>query len=249
MENLDTYLNLCTEVYDLSKPVPPEDAYYFYRSYMSQANGAILEPMCGTGRFMLPFIEEGFNVSGFDTSKYMLNALKSKADLKKLHPNVWQGFAQNLSTTERYNLIFIPSGSFGLIIDPLTVKSTLQKFYDHLTNDGIFVFEAETFKSVPQLGIWRGSKWLRVDGKIILLSTFATLESNICSSIGKYELIEHNKIIHTEIEELKVRLYETEELVILLKQTGFKDIKTIKAFDPSKPSDLNDEVIIYECRK
>ena len=48
----DTYLNLCTQVYDLSKPQPPQDEYEFYRSYATAANGLILEPMCGTGRFL-----------------------------------------------------------------------------------------------------------------------------------------------------------------------------------------------------
>ncbi|WP_279611726.1 hypothetical protein [Candidatus Sarmatiella mevalonica] len=29
---LDTYLSLCTQVYELSKPTPPSDAYAFYRN-------------------------------------------------------------------------------------------------------------------------------------------------------------------------------------------------------------------------
>ena len=65
---LDTYLSLCTEVYDLSKPNPEEDDYAFYRDYALKANGLILEPMCGTGRFLLPLLEEGFNVHGFDAA-------------------------------------------------------------------------------------------------------------------------------------------------------------------------------------
>ena len=58
MKQLDTYLNLCTEAYDLSKPNPPEDAYAFYRDYAISANGPILEPMCGTGRFLLPLLKK-----------------------------------------------------------------------------------------------------------------------------------------------------------------------------------------------
>jgi len=41
----ETYLNLCTQVYDLSKPHPPEDVYAFYRSYAAKVKGPILEPM------------------------------------------------------------------------------------------------------------------------------------------------------------------------------------------------------------
>ena len=68
-KTLDAYLSLCTKVYGLSKPNPPEDAYAFYRDYAMKANGPILEPMCGTGRFLLPLLEEGFNVHGFDASQ------------------------------------------------------------------------------------------------------------------------------------------------------------------------------------
>jgi hypothetical protein len=32
-KTLDTYLGLCTEVYELSKPDVPRDAYAFYREY------------------------------------------------------------------------------------------------------------------------------------------------------------------------------------------------------------------------
>ena len=65
-QKLDTYLDLCTQVYDLNKPRPPEDAYAFYRSYLMEAKGAVLEPMCGTGRFFLPLLEEGFDVYDYD---------------------------------------------------------------------------------------------------------------------------------------------------------------------------------------
>jgi hypothetical protein len=62
MKSLDTYVNLCTQVYDISKPVPPKDKYAFYLSYVVSANGRILEPMCGTGRFLLPLVVEGFDI-------------------------------------------------------------------------------------------------------------------------------------------------------------------------------------------
>ena len=88
IKNLDTYLSLCTEIYDLSKPNSPEDAYAFYRDYAIKANSPILEPMCGTGRFLLPLLEEGFNIHGFDASDHMLEALHAKAKAKNLEVTV-----------------------------------------------------------------------------------------------------------------------------------------------------------------
>lgn len=249
IKTLNTYLSLCTEVYELSKPNPPEDVYAFYRDYAMRANGPILEPMCGTGRFLLPLLEEGFNVHGFDASDHMLKVLHAKAKTKNLDATVWKGFVEDLKRPEKYNLIFIPSGSFCLIIDLATVKSALQAIYDHLSDNGVFLFEAETLNAVPQQGIWRGSVWPKLTGQKIILSQLATMESDICTSLCKYELMESGKIIHTEIEELRVKIYDQDQLVEMLKAVGFKHIHTLKAFDrSSQPANL-DESIVYECRK
>lgn len=249
MKKLNTYLSLCTEVYDLSKPKPEEDAYAFYRAYALNATGPILEPMCGTGRFLLPLFEEGFNVHGFDASDNMLEALHAKAHDRNLKPTVWKGFTEDLKRPEKYSLIFIPSGSFCLIIDTEAIKSAIKTFYDHLSDDGVLLFEGETHKAVPPLNIWRGSKWNRSDGKMIMFSSCAALEGNVCSSMGKYELIHHNSIIRTEIEELKVRIYEPSELIEILNGCGFKHIRTIKAFEHYAAPGNDDESIVYECRK
>lgn len=249
MKKLDTYLSLCTEVYDLSKPRPPEDAYAFYRSYVAKANGSILEPMCGTGRFLLPLLEEGFNIQGFDASEHMLEALRVKAKAKNLKPLIWKGFIEDLKRSEKYNLIFIPSGSFCLITDLEAVKSALKIFHDHLTDDGILLFESETRNSVPQLDIWRGSVWHKPNGEMIILSQLATLDDKICNSIGKYELSSNNRIIHTEVEELRVRIYDPYELTDILRNSGFQNIRVVKAFNNTVIPDSNDEVIVYDCRK
>jgi SAM-dependent methyltransferase len=248
IKTLDTYLSLCTEVYDLSKPKASEDAYAFYRNYATKANGSILEPMCGTGRFLLPLLEEGFNVHGFDASDHMLKALHAKAKAKNLEPTVWKGFVEGLKRPERYNLIFIPSGSFCLMIDPVVVKAALKTLYDHLSDEGVLLFEAETLQAVPPLDVWHGSVWHKPNGQMIICSAFATMQDHVCNSIGKYELVHNNSIIHTEIEILKVRIYGSHALTEMLKSCGFK-VRTIKAFAAEATPDENDESIVYECKK
>jgi hypothetical protein len=157
-------------------------------------------------------------------------------------------FVEDLKRPEKYNLIFIPSGSFYLIIDPPCVMRSLKTLYDHLSDDGILLFEGETLKAVPPLGCWRGSVWHKPNGQMICLSQLATMGDNVCNSIGKYELIHNNSIIHTEIEELKVRIYESHELIEILKSCGFK-VRTIKAFEAGATPDENDESVVYECRR
>ena len=120
--------------------------------------------------------------------------------------------------------------------------------YDHLSDEGVLLFESETLKAVPPLDVWRGSVWRKPNGHMIMLSQLATMEGNVCNSMGKYELIDSNSIIHTEIEELKVRIYDPLELTEILKSCGFK-VRAIKAFEAKVSPDENDESVVYECRK
>ena len=249
LKNLNTYLGLCAEVYDLSKPDAPKEAYAFYQGYAKMAKGRILEPMCGTGRFLIPLLKEGFDIHGFDASQHMLDQLQKKDSAKNLSLTVWHGFAQNLNRPEKYALIFIPSGSFCLITDESEARIVLKALYNHLIESGVLLFEVETINAVPELGSWRGSMWPKPDGTTILLSQLATLDGGICKSLGKYELISENKIIHTEIEEYQLRIYEQDNLMNMLKDSGFQNICRMKAFDSRKQPSANDDSVVYECKK
>lgn len=251
MKQLDTYLDLCTQVYDLSKPTPPKDAYAFYRTYVEQVGGNILEPMCGTGRFLIPQLEEGFKIEGFDASPQMLSALTTKANKLDLKPTVWQGYVENFKTDKKYDLIYIPSGSFGLIIDPKAVSETLEILYASLNDGGIFVFEGVTLKAIPnQFGIPRSSLYRRDDDSMIIASFFdLPPQGNVGTTICRYELVQKNEIIKTEIEDFKLRLYDPSDLTEELKSVGFSTVRLVKAFDRSRLPDENDEVIVFECTK
>lgn len=249
--NLDTYLNLCTEYYDLDKPDAPQDALDFYSQYVQLAKASILEPMCGTGRFLIPMLEKELDIEGFDASAFMLDRLRQKCVTKNLHPKIWKGFLHELKEKNKYDLVFIPSGSFGLIIESDQAKICLKKIFDALLDDGIFVFEAETLNAIPQqLNIWKGSVRKRPDNKSIILSTLDLPPiDNVVTTICRYDLVDGHAVINTEIENFRVRLYEPELLCNILKDVGFTTIKMIKAFDHTKEPGSNDEVIIYECRK
>ncbi len=49
------YGSLCTEMYEILHEKAPEDELQFYLSY-AQKGMRILEPLCGSGRFLVPFL-------------------------------------------------------------------------------------------------------------------------------------------------------------------------------------------------
>jgi hypothetical protein len=111
MDKLSTYLDLCTLYYELDKPEPPKGDFDFYLEYIKNANSPILEPMCGTGRFLVPYLDLGYEIKGFDASSSMLSKLNQKISDQEFSSRIWQGFIQDLCIEEKFKLIFIPSGA------------------------------------------------------------------------------------------------------------------------------------------
>ena len=93
IEEKNYYGNLCTEMYEILHVEAPQDELNFYLSYAEKGK-KILEPLCGSGRFLVPFVERGLDISGIDLSNEMLQKLKQKlpeakvvqADIMKYSP-------------------------------------------------------------------------------------------------------------------------------------------------------------------
>src|SRR5438477_1560720 len=245
------YLSLATEFFDLDKPIAAPEEYAFFRHYLAQATGPILEPMCGTGRYLIPYIEEGFIVEGFDASPYMLNALHAKCVQKNINPYVWEQFLENVPTTKQYNLIFIPDSSFCLFLEPAQIVTALQKIYQLLQTDGTFVFDVETVYAIPaKTGLWHGKAYKKSDGTTIVSSTLPLgIENNIASVICRYELMDGTEIIKTEMEYFQIRLYYPHELETILKNIGFSQVKQIEAYDLGSTPSAQDYTVVFECKK
>jgi len=245
------YYKLCTEFYDLDKPEEPADAFDFYLKYVQEAQGPILEPMCGSGRFLLPLLARGFDVHGVDASSFMLEACRARAAQQGLAPELFQQTLEALELPRRYALAFIPAGSFGLITQQAQALEALRRLHAALLPEGKLVLEVdrpafETSTSWP----W-GGRWLkRPDGALIVMSWLGQYAASerISYSLHRYELVIDGRVVETEMEEFNLRAYELQEFQTLLEAAGFVDVKPLKAFEQCAP-DADDEGLVFECRR
>jgi SAM-dependent methyltransferase len=250
-KNLVMYAKLCVEFYDMEEHPNHEHALSFYMRHAKMAQGPILEPMCGSGRFLIPMLKEGLDVEGFDASSHMLNALRQKySQITEKEAPVTEQFVQDFVSDKYFSLIFIPYGSWGLITDMYEVKKALEVLFRRLLPGGKFIIEIETVASVCQpVGISRRATHTRADGLILALS-FTTAYNDatqLFQSYSRYESIINNKIKEQEEELFEQYLYRIDELDYMLDEVGFTQIKKYPAFDPTQQVDLNTPIIIYEC--
>lgn len=246
------YGKLCTQLYDMDKPSAPEEELDFYLSYVKGRNFKILEPMCGSGRFLIPFLERGYEIDGFDISEDMLNACKHKCKLKNLKDRVFHSSIEDFEPIEKYDLIMMPGGSFSVLIENESVLTSLRKLKESLNEDGVLLIEVLTpAAKCKNTDNWSESnKKVRDDGKVIVESSKSYYdEANkiICFPL-KYELFDNGKLLESEEMDLHIRLYEVGEIVSLIKAAGFESVKLIKAYDREEGPSMQDELVVIECR-
>src|SRR5438128_1166120 len=76
------------------------------RARARAANGPVLEPMCGSGRFLLALLAAGIDVDGIDASAAMLDACRRHAAARGLAPSLHAAALERLALPRRYALAF-----------------------------------------------------------------------------------------------------------------------------------------------
>jgi len=251
IKSSNPYKDLCAEYYELDKPFASQDALTYYLGHAKKARGPILEPMCGTGRFLIPLVQAGFEVTGFDNSPHMLNICKAKCQDKKLQCKLLEVSFSHFNPTQKYKMVFISSGSFSLLTTPKEICNALSCINNILEEDGIFIFEVETLNAISKsIGTWIASWMKKKDDSLIVLNRASMFdeEASIETTLCRYEHWKNNTINQTEVEEFCLKLYKTQEIESLLNKQGFKVLKRLTPYSNKKAQD-NAEIILYECIK
>ncbi len=248
---MDTYRRLCTEYYDLSKPQAPPDAVEFYLRLFHQGQGPVLEPMCGSGRFLLPFLERGIDIDGVDGSPQMLDACHRHCRDKGLEVTLYQQLVEELDLPRGYGFIMIPAGSFGLIIDRAAATEALRRLHRHLLLGGHLVLEIETLFAVPpNLGKWRQGRLARPDGSELVFNALPGYDKadQVQHDTHRYEVVRDGVAVDSEIEYLSIRFYRPDEFRRMLTDTGFTNIRISAASRDLPPGD-EDATVVFHCQK
>nr|WP_242844773.1 class I SAM-dependent methyltransferase [Clostridium botulinum] len=233
-------------MYELLHPVAPEDELQFYLQY-AKDEMKILEPLCGTGRFLVPFLKKGFNITGFDMSTEMLEQLYKKAP----NAQVFESSIEKFCPKEKCDYIFITSGSFSLFLDEGTAFNVLVKMKEALASKGKFVFAAETTANIiPDREEYLKNCGVKTkEGYDIIFKSksFYNKNKKILSTPSLYELYDGGNLLGKEEMDFRIKLYDFGELDKLILKAGFKGSYVFSDFKRSKPIDRNSETFLYEC--
>lgn len=218
---------------------------FFYLDVVKKHGQPVLDVGCGTGRILLDFMGQGFDIDGVDNSPDMLALCKQKAEKLNLHPAIYQQEMTRLSLPRKYQTILVPSSSFQLLVDAALPPIAINRFYEHLLPGGVLV--------MPFMTLWKPGQPLESestreaarpeDGAIVRLWQYARFEpeTDLEHTLSRYEIIRDGKVITSEEHNQSpaTRSYTQQQAMALYQGAGFKDVQVFHAFtfEPVKPED------------
>lgn len=233
-------------MYEILHEKAPQDELDFYLSYAEKGK-KILEPLCGSGRFFIPFLERGFDISGVDSSEEMLEKLRRKAPEAKA---VCADIAE-YDPEERFDYIFITSGSVSLFTDMDLCKTILKRIKTWLAPEGKLVFAVDTVADrCPDDSDYRVSVSVRTkEGLDLVLKSRNRYEerSRTQFSPAVYELYDGEKLMQSEPMDFRTHLYEFGEMEGYLKEIGFQEIVVYSSFQKEIAVNSECEMFLFEC--
>lgn len=222
------YGSLSSEFYDIDKPEPHPGELAFYREQCVQAAGPVLEPMAGSGRFLIPLREAGIDLDGFDASQSMVEGATRRLGLLRTPGFLSVDTFDSFRPVRHYAMVMVPCESFSLLHTEETYKSALGQICSWLQPGGSFVasFEKKT-QSADSSWPW-GGRWIKhPEGGLLVLSWLGRYDakSQLNQSLLKYERVIDSKVVETEMEEFNLRHYDQTELEQILGEAGFSRIE------------------------
>ncbi len=248
------YGELATTVYEITKPVGTSlngDIDY-YSKRLERITGTILEAGVGSGRMLIPLLEDGLSVEGIDQSEEMLAACRLNLNKQGLEACLHHGdLATFFLGDNQFEAIIVPTATFCLIQTEKLAYQVLENFYRHLVTGGKVIIDLD-LPFYPELGESSITSFSLND------NNFITYEQKIVEIDWlKQQTVSHltyskwvdGVLVKTELQQFLLRWYGINEFKLMLESVGFKDISISSDYDHNiYPIDSN-QTITFEAYK
>ncbi len=234
------YGSLASWVYHVDKPIGRTFGdIEFYLSRLKDTNGPILEPAVGNGRFLIPLLEAGHVVHGFDASPHMLEICKKELSKRNLTDNVSKQNFEDFVYKETFAAVVMPAGSIQLIKSPVACLNFLKRLKACLSESGKIIVDIDSLAfmldSGPEARMWNlGADMLTLTESRVRTSY---LHQTTASQL-RYEHWRAGSLVSSELEIFSLRFWGVFEFRSLLHEAGFKNVSI--TLDYKHPFSISD---------
>jgi SAM-dependent methyltransferase len=234
---MDTY-DLIAPFYDVEHAHFDEDVD-FYLQYAEMQTGPLLELACGSGRLLLPLAEQGYTLTGVDSSEKMLALAREQlqqAELSTLVTLVQQDIC-TLHLPQQFSLAFIALGSFAHLTTRKTQQQALAAIHRHVTGGGTFILDISNADAryMENMGgqVLHQGTWQLKDGSMLthLVSPASSRSRHLLELTHLYDQHVQGGPVNRTVVTTHLYLFDRSEMELLLEQAGFRIKETFGDYD------------------
>lgn len=235
------YGDLAAEVYDLDKPVGRSFGdVEFYRARLMDHGGPVLEAGVGNGRVLVPLLQAGLSVAGFDASPQMLAHCHQNLARHGLIAPVWLDRFETFAASPGQGAIILPAGTFQLMTSDASVSGFLERARAVLCKGGLLILDLDPPASLaapePRTRVWTCPD----GGTITLTETPAGVDpaNRVVRFSHAYHRSGGARETLSQHEDFALRWWTGSEIVARLDAQGFRCLEIITGHgDPARAGD------------
>jgi SAM-dependent methyltransferase len=245
-----SYGTLASEVYDLAYPsgMSMGGDVEAYLAALEGVDGPVLEPAAGGGRLLIPLLQAGYDVTGYDLSPEMLDVCRVPLAEHGLDARVVLGDMTDWIEPAVYSAVVVPTGSLILLDGGEPTLSALRSFAACLKPGGVLAFDIPTVPLLAEpdpLRVWRR------DDTVWTLQTMgltADSSKNQTTRWLRYERWTGGKLDATELMPFRTQHWSEAEVRSLVAQAGLAEV-VVTADHTSEPPGPDSELLTFLCRR
>lgn len=223
-----------------------------FRTLAREARGPVLDLPCGTGRVLLPLLQEGIDIEGVDLSTAMLDCLRQKAEALGLRPRVHQASFTDFRLDRQFALIVCPYNSFAHNLTTDDQIESLRRFREHLLPGGLLVidsfFPSKQYSDTDQLRV--------LEGEITDPRTGHRLRCYDSRRMDRVKQIQHSdneieefdttgRLVATHRNSTDARWTYKAEMELLLRHIGFARWEIYAGYDRRPFEHETDPMVVF----
>ena len=243
------YGSIAAEIYDIDKPYFALPDTRFHLERFAGFERPILEPACGSGRTLIPFLQAGLDIAGFDPSLEMLDRCRARAAEAGFAPDLSRQRYEDFAYDRGFGAILIPVGSFTLVDDFAAAMAVLRRFHDHLEPGGVLVLDLQGLNFLTSQGQDR-RRWTAANGDLLTcegISTATDLLRQRAETTYRYERWRDHALAESQIDVMAQRYWGLDEFRLALEAAGFEEVAVTGGYDRSRAPQPSDRVWTFEA--
>jgi SAM-dependent methyltransferase len=242
------YGSIAAEIYDIDKPYFALADTAFHIDRLASVTGPILEPACGSGRTLIPLVEAGHEVAGFDPSPEMLDRCRARLAERGLTADLSDQTMEGFAYDRHFAAIVLPAATITLIDHYAVAMAVLQRFHDALAPGGLLILDSDPLSYLAHQGE-DVRRWTAPNGDLLTLHGRRTLTDWVAQrseSQIRYERWRDNRLIESQLEPMAQRFWGLEELTMALQSVGFAEVSVTGGYK-RRPPRARDAILTYEA--